>query len=273
MRTDILNPRRVPRVPLRCAVEIRHRFSSWSGQLEDLGPGGCQIVSPRAVEPGRELKLVIRCDALARPLGATGKVVWSRAEAPARIGVAFKVDDPEQAAWFEALVAADPVAGRAARSVPDRLPRQTRVHLGKPPQLLVDFSPVEKDLLRRVGAGVTLDALARSFGPELDERIAGALFSLVQRRFLVFDPVSSVGVARWRGVLADEGAPPPPPTEADRARDARRPVQAQRLYDEALVHIGAGRLGFAVDRLREALALAPGDESIAATLARIERWA
>src|SRR5512138_1886627 len=153
MRTDILNPRRAPRVPLRCAVDIRHRFTSWTGETEDLGPGGCQIVSPRAVDLGRELKLVIRCDALGRPIGATGKVVWARADAPARLGVAFKADDAQAASWVDALLAADPAAGRAARSVPDRLPRQTRVYLGKPPQLVVDFSEPEKELLRRVGAG------------------------------------------------------------------------------------------------------------------------
>jgi hypothetical protein len=271
MRMDILNPRRVPRVPLRCVVDIRHRFSTWSGETEDLGPGGCQIVSPRSVELGRELKLVIRCDALGRPIDASGKVVWSRAEAPARLGVAFKPD--AEAGWFEALLAADPVAGRLARSVPDRLPRQTRVYLGKPPQLLVDFSPVELDLLRRVGPGVTLDALARSFGPELDERIAGALFALVSRRFLVFDPVSSVGVARWRAVLHDGDPRTAGEREAERAHDAKRPVSAQRLYDEAMVHVGAGRLGLAVDRLREAQRLAPGDETIDATLARIAKWA
>jgi hypothetical protein len=271
MRMDILNPRRAPRVPVRCAVVIRHRFSSWSGETEDLGPGGCQIVSPRPVEPGRELKLVIRCDALERPLDASGKVVWARSEAPARIGVAFRPD--LEAAWFDALLAADPVASRIARSVPDRLPRQTRVYLGKPPQLVVDFSPIELAILRRVGSGVTLDALARSFGPDLDDRIAGALFSLVARRLLVFDPAASVGLARWRDVLAEDDAPTPAEREAERARQANRPLAAQRLYDEALVHVGAGRLGLAVDRLREAQRLAPGDEDIESTLKRIAKWA
>ncbi len=272
MPADILNPRRAPRVPLRCTVDIRHRFSTWSGQTEDLGPGGCQIVSPRAVDPGRELKLVIRCDALGQPLEEAGKVVWARAEAPARLGIAFKAK--ASAAWFETLLASDPLASRAARSVPDRLPRQTRVYLGKPPQLLVDFSPVERELLRRIGSGVTLDALARSFGPELDDRIAGALFSLIARRMAVFDRVASVGVARWRAVLVDAEDPR---SELDlatgRPPDAERPIQAQRLYEEAMVHIGAGRLGFAVDRLREAQRLAPDDEAIDGTLKRIANWA
>ncbi len=262
MAMDILNPRRVPRIPLRCVVDIRHRFSSWSGQTEDVGPGGCQIVSPRAVDPGHKLKLVIRCDALGRPLDASGKVVWTRTEAPVRLGVAFKPD--AESGWFDTLLAADPVAGRVARSVPDRLPRQTRVYLGKPPQLVVDFSPTELELLRRVGTGVTLDALARSYGPELDERTAGALFSLIGRHFVVFDKLQTVGIARWKPVLLDGG---------DEPSEGKRPIAAQRLYDEAMVHIGAGRLGFAVDRLREAQRLAPGDEGIEGTLKRIAKWA
>ncbi len=60
---------------------------------------------------------------------------------------------------------------------------------------------------------------------------------------------------------------------AGRDPEAKRPIQAQRLYEEAMVHIGAGRLGFAVDRLREAQRLAPDDEAIQGTLKRIARWA
>ena len=40
-----------------------------------------------------------------------------------------------------------------------------------------------------------------------------------------------------------------------------------------MVHIGAGRLGFAVDRLREAQRLAPGDGDIESTLKRLAKWA
>lgn len=267
MPKEILNPRRVPRVPLRAAVDIRHRFTRWTGETEDVGPGGCQIVSPRAVEPGREVKLVIRCDALGRPVDTAGKVVWTRAEAPVRLGIAFRSGADRE--WFDALLASDPVASRVARSVPDRLPAQTRVYLGRPPELLVDFSEPELELLRRVGAGVTIDALARSFGAELDPRTAGALFALLARRFLVLDKGAAVGVGRWKGVLGEAGAPGP----AERAGDAARPPQAQALYDEAMVHIGAGRLGVAVDRLREAQRLAPGDAVIEGTLNRIAKWA
>jgi hypothetical protein len=46
----------------------------------------------------------------------------------------------------------------------------------------------------------------------------------------------------------------------------------QRLYDEGLTFLGAGRVELAVARFREALARAPGDSAVLASLARLERW-
>lgn len=267
--SDIMNPRRAPRVPLRCAVEVRLGLLRWAGETEDVGPGGCQIVMPHALDPGREVRLSLRLPRLGRTVEAPGRVVWSREEAPARLGIAFLRGADR--GWFDALLRADAGAERASRGVPDRLPGRAQVYLGWPPRLVVDFSPIELELLRRVGSGVTLEALAHSFGPVLDDRTRGALFSLVARRFLVFDRARSVGVARWRGVLPDgeDGSAAAAPA---REPDARSEA-AQQLYDEALQHLGAGRLGLALDRLREALSLAPADETIARTVRRIERWA
>jgi hypothetical protein len=272
MSSDIVEPRRAPRAALRCRVELRHRLSTWVAHTEDLGPAGCQLVTERLVEPGREVRLSIACPALGREVSAAGRVVWQRREAPSRLGVVFDRASTERG-WFEALLRADEAVARAARGTPERLRRGTRVHLGTPPRLVVDFSPTELELLRRVGPGATADALARSFGPELHERTRGALFSLLGRRFLVTDPALAVDVERWRAILpegdgeelarAGTGAPEPGP----------RPLEAQRLYDEALSHLGAGRLGLAVDRLRDALRLAPADETISSTVQRIERWA
>lgn len=203
MQADIVNPRRAARVPLCVAVEIRHRFVRWEGETEDLGPRGCRIVSPRPLDPGRDVEIALRLEPLGRTVTATGKVAWSRAEAPARLGVAFERSGTERG-WFEALVAKDAAAQRAAAGVPDRLARSTRLSLGGPPAHVVDFSPTELELLRRVGSGVTLDALVRSFGPELHDRTRGALFGLVARRFVVLDGAAPAGVARWRAILPDE---------------------------------------------------------------------
>jgi len=266
MQGDILNPRRALRVTVRCAVEIRHRFITWRGETEDIGPRGCQIVTARVLDPGREVKLAIRSDAVGRTVGVKGKVIWSRREAPSRLGISFERGIEKR--WLDEVMTSDPAAERAARVVPDRLARRMRLYLGRPPNLVVDFTPTELEILHRVGPGVTLDALARSFGPELHERIRGTLFSLFTRRFLVTDPASSVGVAPWASILSDgERAALHRP-----AHGARRPLEAQRLYDEALAHIGAGRFGLAVDRLHDALRLSPEDETIASTAKRLARW-
>lgn len=214
MQPDILNPRRAPRVPLRGLVELRDRFATWHGELEDLGPAGCQIVSARPLVPGREVKLSLRVEALGRTVTAAGKVVWSRAGgALSRLGVAFARSGTERG-WFERLLAADEVAASAARRDPDRLARALRVYLGRPPSAPVAFSPTELELLRRVGPGATLDELARSFGPELHERTRGALFHLVARRFLVLDAAAAVPLARWSAILPDDDdvAAEPPAT-------------------------------------------------------------
>jgi hypothetical protein len=272
MSSDILEPRRTPRVALRCRVELHHRLSTWVAHTEDLGPTGCQLVTERLVDPGREVKLSISCPALGRDVSAAGRVVWQRRETPSRLGVAFDRGSSERG-WFEALLRADEAAARAARTTPGRLARATRVHLGTPPRLVVDFSPTELELLRRVGPGATVDTLARSFGPALDERTRGALFSLLRRRFLVTEPALAVDVARWRAILPEGDGEEVAPIAASASLPAPRPPEAQKLYDEALSHLGAGRLALAVDRLRDALLLAPADETIASTVQRIERWA
>ncbi len=270
MLDDILNPRRTPRVPVRFPVEIRHRLSVWNGETEDIGPRGCQVVTPRVLDPGREVKLAIRCDGLGRTLLVHGRVVWMRANAPARLGIAFPLGavPPE---WFEALAKASP----RAVLIPDRLPRLTRIHLGKAPEVVVDFTMDELDVLRRIGEGVTLDALARSFGQEMGDRTRGALFALLARGGLVLDPASSPGPAAWRRVLAshESDLPPRPGEAAERPLALGRPPEAQRLYDEALRYIGSGRLALAMERLRDALEVAPGDAVIASTAKRIEKWA
>lgn len=275
MSEEILNPRRAPRVPFRCDVEIRHRLAVWNGETDDIGPGGCRIVTPRVLDPGRSVKLAIRCDAMPRTLLAAGTVVWMRSNAPARLGIAFYGSAPAE--WFDALVRERPGLARAVRSAPSRLARATRIYLGAPPTLVVDFSDPEIDVLRRVGSGVTLDALARSFAPEMGERTRGALFSLLERRRLVLDPAASPGPEPWRGILGGREGPARAVPALALARAGAgaaggRAPEAQRLYDEALLHIGGGRLALAMDRLTDALKHAPEDATIASTAKRLSKW-
>jgi hypothetical protein len=278
LNTDVLNPRRTPRVPHRCTVEIRDRFAAWQAETEDLGPRGCQLVTPRLAAPGRELQLQIRCDAIGRTIKATGKVVWSRAEAPSRLGVEFQLGRTE-AGWFDVLMKAVPNAAQTVRRTPERLPRAARLYLGEPPRFLSDFSAEEVAVLNRVGAGTTLDALSRELGPTF-ERVRGAVFALLTRRYLVLAVAEAVPPARWDAALMGaekallaEGIAIPAPTPAGPAGARGRTAAAQALYDEGIGHLTAGRIEVAVARLREARSLAPGDALIAGALERLTPWA
>jgi Tfp pilus assembly protein PilZ len=268
---DIVNPRRLPRAQVRCDVEIRHRLTAWSGETEDLSVGGCQIVTARVIDPGREVKLAIRSPAIPRTLLVSGRVAWTRPSSPARLGVAFTSGAPD--AWFAAVLRAGAVRVSAA---PQRVPRMSLVHLGRAPEVVVDFTRDELDLLRRVGGGVTVDVLVRSYGEDLPDRARAAFFSLLARRSLVLDPGAAGSAEAWRRVLErrDREAPAAArPVRAAGPAGRGRTPEVQRLYDEALAHIGSGRLTLAMDRLNAALEVAPDDPLISSTARRIARWA
>jgi hypothetical protein len=278
LHTEVLNPRRAPRIPHRCVVEIRDRFATWKAETEDLGPLGCQLVSPRLASPGRELQLQIRCDAIGRTIKATGTVVWLRAQEPSRLGIQFHPSRTE-AGWFDVLMRTDPVAASTVQRIPERLSRAASLYLGDPPRWLGDFSAEEVAVLRRVGTGITVDGLSNQLGSAF-ERVRGAMFSLVTRRFLVLTPTEAVAPERWAAVLAGaekalaaEGIAIPAPTTPGPKGAAGRTAAAQALYDEGIGHLTAGRIEVAVARLREARGLAPDDAMITGALERLAPWA
>lgn len=257
MGNDVLNPRRTPRVRVQYSVELRHRFSSWTGQTEDLGPAGCQIVTPLLLSRGRELRVNVRALELGRVVKLQGHVVWTRPEARARIGVAF-APTRHGDTWFDELLAATPAAARSVARTPERLSGSARLHLGEPPHHPEDFTADEHAVLRAAAGGLTVDAFARALGSPFD-RTRGALFSLLGRRFVVLDFSSSVAPHRWRNVIGDVA-------RAWNDRGERGPQQggraysAQRLYDEGIAHLDAGRLKLAVQLFREALENEPADD-------------
>lgn len=261
---DVLDARRAPRVPLRLAVTLRHRRAAWAAETEDVGPRGCQLVTLHALPPGSDVVLSVSCPPPAGAVTATGRVAWSRPDAPARLGITFEVP-AAQRGWFEALLAADPRAGGAAVRAPLRLRRDTPLHLGEPPATVHDFSEDERAVLEAIGAGCTAGDVAETLAARF-HRARGALFSLIARRLVRLQPGLPGAAARWRAVLS-------PPRAVDPALDPpRRPPEAQRLYDEGIAHLGAGRVELAVARFRDALAVFPGDPTIAATVSRLERW-
>jgi len=259
-------------------VEIRDRFAAWTAQTEDLGPRGCQLVTPRLAAPGRALQLQIHCAAIGRTIRATGTVVWSRAQAPSRLGVEFETGRTDPG-WFELVLRADPRGSDIIRRIPERISRAATLYLGDPPRFLGDFSAEEVAVLRRIERGVSVDGLARALGSAF-ERVRGAVFALVARRYLVLTPGEAVEPARWKLVLdaaerslAAEGVLLPAPTPAGPLGAVGRTAAAQALFDEGIGHLTAGRIEVAVARLREARTLAPDDSLIAGALQRLAPWA
>jgi hypothetical protein len=259
----VVDARRAPRVPLRLAVTLRHGGDAWAVETEDVGPRGCQLVSARVLAPGSAVVLAVSCPAIDRAIAATGRVTWTRPDAPIRLGISFEVPT-SQRGWFEALLAADPRAARAAERTPHRLAGDTPLRLGDPPTAVLDFSDDERAVLAAIGEGLTAAELADALAPRF-HRARGALFSLIARRLVHLHAGPAGAAERWRPVLG------PGPSVSPR-RPMPRPHDAQRLHDEAMAHLGAGRGQLAVARLREALNLSPGDEMITAMLARLERW-
>jgi hypothetical protein len=181
-------------------------------------------------------------------------------------------------AWFDVLLRAVPQAAASARRTPPRLAREAVLRLGEPPAFIADFSAEEVAVLRRVGAGVTVESLSRQLGSAFP-RVKGAIFALLARRMLVLHASEAGDPARWNlpiaqaeRALAAAGVRLPAPTEGPGAASGRS-AAAQALFDEGIAHLTAGRIEVAVARLREARRLAPNDALIAGALQRLAPWA
>jgi hypothetical protein len=145
--------------------------------------------------------------------------------------------------------------------------------LGQPPEE-PSLSAEELLVLRRIGGGIAVETLVRALGPSFT-RIRGTLFRLLASDRLTTSPDRAVPPERWRSVLAaSEAALASRGIRVSEPRtSAGRPPAAQRLYDEGVAHLNAGRLAIAVARFNEALTLTPWDETIAGTLRRLGPWA
>lgn len=205
---DLHDPRRSARLPARCPVLVRHRFSRWRAESEDLGPRGCQLVTPRLVTAGRDVRLTIDIPELGRAVEGMATVIWSRAVAPSRLGMRFAADEADRR-WFESLLAADAELAAAARRRPATMPWRARLYFGAPPRLVVDFTADELAVLGRLRQGMAVVELVASFG-KTPERLVGALFALVARRQIVLDGKASPGPDAWREVLDAEPRRPGP---------------------------------------------------------------
>ncbi len=273
----VQNPRRSQRVPARCRVEVQHGTGSWRSVTQDIGPGGCQIVSAGPIQAGARVALKVTAADVAETLQVAGRVAWANPP-EARAGVCFSAG-PRVASWYGLLLRAQPHLADLPRTVPDRLAADTRLYLGEPPQEAVDLSPLEILLLGLVLDGTTAGQLRARLRQRWLE-VRGPFFGLLARKRVVLQRPEAVSQARWRAVLTDAevlaavaalGTPPPrPPETPSPARAAPRPVPAQQSLERALACLRNGDVRDAAMHLRTALGFAPQDPLICMALAGLD---
>jgi hypothetical protein len=198
----IVNPRRAPRAPSRCAIQVRTPQSAWSAETEDISPLGCQLVAPGAVPRGLELTLVFANPKVSGSVKVEGKVAWGSSRPPWRVGVAFGEQGRSAIdRWFAQLVAAYPGLS-GFRRVPDRLPVDAMLFLAPPPTFLLDFSADEIEVLRHVAGGTTVAALRERLAAAWSP-MQRAIFSLLARGVVTVSRGASAHPSAWKKVMAE----------------------------------------------------------------------
>lgn len=260
----LVNPRSAPRARARCRFSATVAGAAFQGQVEDVGPHGCQVVSTRPVAKGTAIQLVLRAEeGTAGLVEVAGQVAWASPQAPWRLGIAFaEAARPAATRFFDALVAAQP--GLAAwRQVPDRISYDAMVWLAPPPKLVVDFNADEVAVLTAVGTGATVFELKSRLRSRW-ARAERAFFSLLASRYLTLSRGGAVPFANWAALLrelqaevaaaalGEPVAPPPPPPRSTAMSWSRQPPPPPPMAGSD----GAGGLDIDPDALE--LDLGPG---------------
>ncbi len=210
--SPIVNPRRAPRLAVRCLVRAEAGGPAFESATEDLGLHGCQLVGPVPIEPGAAIRLVLSYPSLPDPLRASGLVTWTAPCAPWRHGVAFAVAHHDQVAqWLLRLTTLHPELSTGPRA-PDALEPGARPWLGEPPRYLLDFTAAELAVLRHVRGGVTAGELRRRLAAAWEPALV-ALFSLLARRVVVLERPPDPDEEAWSGPLG-----PPRPVAVARLK-------------------------------------------------------
>jgi PilZ domain-containing protein len=199
MEELILNPRRSPRGAARCQARVVLEGGvAFASPAENLGPGGCQLVTSRRCAVGDELSMEIVNGRLRGALSVRGRVVWATPRPPYRIGIAFVEGLAAADDFYRRLAEAYP--GLERSSAPDHLSLDTILYLGHAPHVDPQLTPADTALLREIGPGVAL----REFRARLGDRfhaVRGLLFSLIGRRLIVIERTRAGPPGAWSGYL------------------------------------------------------------------------
>jgi hypothetical protein len=202
MTDFILNPRRTPRAPVRCAARIALKEGGfWSSPTGDYGPKGCQLLAPSPLPLGSRIFVELVNERVDHPVQLAGRVAWIGKAPPWRTGVAFDAGSiPAATTFFDRLAAAYPGIDTYGRA-PDRIPTDAPLApVAPPPDIEPLLTEDEARLLRDLGAGARADALRQSLGGEF-ERMLNAVFALLGRRYVAVGQPDEAAAAVWSALL------------------------------------------------------------------------
>jgi hypothetical protein len=266
----IVNPRRGPRAPSRCAALVNAPGAAWNTETEDIGPTGCQLVAPTAMARGVQLKLVFSNPRVHGPLKVEGTVAWGSSQPPWRVGVAFADSSGAQAqSWFAQLMAAYPGLGGFLRRIPERLPIDAMLFLSPPPTMLLDFTPEEVDVLRHVASGTTIASLRSRLASNWNAS-QRAVFSLMARGMVTLSRSAAAHPSAWNKVMEELEAEfvielpriPRPMPFLEKAAAAAAPLSESEFEFVPAPEPTPPPEPAAVEAPAEELAADPGEENI-----------
>jgi hypothetical protein len=182
---DIENPRRHPRITIRCDARVALSGAKYfCAPTQDVGPGGMGLAMEEPIERGEKAFVEVRNEGLPRPHFLSGRIAWCSEAPPWRGGIAF---DPSSAraaeTLFEQLVWAYPEAAGQERFL-ERIPEDAVLTPTPVPGALPTFSlepiPHEAEMLEAIGSGVDVRTLRERMGERWTSCVRG-LFALVGR--------------------------------------------------------------------------------------------
>lgn len=182
----VYNPRRAPRTLLGRSGRVeRASGAAFEGPIVDLGPTGCQIVTPAPLPPGEQVVVALSDRAAQHAAALKGRVVWTAAAAPFRSGVHFDPACLDDAALLYGRLAAEHPELVDVDALPERVPVTAWI-VPQPREEDAAVLPAEEEVLLAVGTGVQVAALCERLGARW-EKAVNPLFALLARRLLVIE--------------------------------------------------------------------------------------
>lgn len=183
--TDCLHdPRRSPRLPVRCTTRLALRSGAFLASCTiDVGAGGCGLETPARLVTGDRAFMDLGDVRVGGPHLLSGRLAWASATPPWRCGIAFDPGSARAAAaLFERLARAYPeLPGSLAFG---KLAADAFLSPDPVPERLARVTPAQEIVLRALGEGTEAGALRDRLGVHWGA-CASLLFALIARQLVV----------------------------------------------------------------------------------------